>query len=324
MQNKEDNLILFPKWREDLQEEGLLALKEKRYTEALPKLNQLIDFNVNSHEVMTGKIICLMELGQYDEAQTLCEELLTYKNENYYQYMHIYLTLLFQTNQFDTLLQQVDLELAEKEIPSIIAEQFQQLYQMGKQMKSDLMSERTVEYIEELTQVVESQNHVRQWQLIEDLRKMKVEPIKRIITYLKGETIHPVVKTAIFKWLQDKEVAQPIHICKLNLQMTTRPNEVKGIRNHLITRQVMFQINELEQKNPTLYILLEQLFYRYAYVRFPIMPPSTDIESISKALKVIGNEYLQIKNNEQINSEVTQYITEIKMCEHLYLSIIEE
>lgn len=324
MQNKEDNLILFPKWREDLQKEGLLALKKKRYSEALPKLNQLIDFNVNSHEIMTGKIICLMELGQYDEAQTLCEELLTYKDGNYYQYMHIYLTLLFQTNQFDALLQQVDLELAKKEIPAIIAEQFQQLYQMGKQMQSDLMSERTVEYIEELTEVVQSQNHVRQWQLIEDLRKMKIEPIKRIITYLENETIHPVVKTAIFKWLQDKEVAQPIHIRKLNLRVTTHPTEVKDIRSHLITRQVLLQINELEQKNPTLYILLEQLFYRYAYVRYPIMPPSTDIESISKALRIIGNEYLQITNHEPTSPEVAQYIKEIKMCEHLYLSIIEE
>src|SRR5699024_2947385 len=108
------------------------------------------------------------------------------------------------------------------------------------------------------------------------------------------------------------------------LRLTIRPTEVKDIRSHIITRQVMFQINELEQKNPTLYILLEQLFYRYAYVRYPIMPPSADVENISKALRIIGNEYLQITNNEQVNPEIDQYITEIKTCEHLYLSIIEE
>lgn len=324
MQNKEDNLILFPKWKEDLKKESILALKEKRYTDALPKLNQLLHFKIDDHEIITGKLICLMELGHYDEAQILCEELLTYKDGNYYQYMHIYLTLLFQTNQFDLLLEHIEIELAEKNVPAIIVEQFQQLYQMSKQMKSDLMSERSVEYIDELNDAIQSQNHIRQWQLVENLRKMKMDPMERIVTYLENESIHPVVKTAIFKWMQDKEITEQLHISKLNLHVTIRPTDVKEIRSHTITKQVMFQINELEQKNPTLYILLEQLFYRYAYVRFPIMPPSTDIENISRALRVIGNEFLQVQNDEQINPKINKYIKEIKMCEHLYLSIIEE
>src|SRR5690625_307338 len=71
VQRNNEKIILFPKWREDLQAESLLALKEKRYTEALPKLNLLLAYNVNSHEIIIGKLICLMELGQYEEAQIL-------------------------------------------------------------------------------------------------------------------------------------------------------------------------------------------------------------------------------------------------------------
>lgn len=324
VQRNNEKIILFPKWREDLQAESLLALKEKRYIEALPKLNLLLAYNINSHEIIIGKLICLMELGQYEEAQILCEELLTNKDEKYYQYMHIYLTLLFQTNQYEILIEQIEIELADNDIPSVIAEQFQQLLKMSHQMKIDLMSEQTTEYIEELTDAIHNQNHVRQWQLVESLRKMKVEPTERIITYLQDESVHPVTKTAIFKWIQDKGNSDLIHICKLNLHLTINPIEVKEIRQHTITKQVMFLINKFEQKNPTLYILLEQLFYRYAYVRFPIMPPSKDIEKIAKALKFIGNEYLHIEMNEQTHPEIDNYIEEIKMCERLYLSIIEE
>lgn len=324
VQKNDENIILFPKWRKDLEKESLLALKEKRYTDALPKLNQLLSYHINNHEIVIGKLICLMELGQYEEAQSLCEELLTYKDEKYYQYMHIYLTLLFQTNQFEMLMEQIDIELAENNIPSIIAEQFQQLYQMSHQMKSDLMSEQTTEYIEELTNAIHDQNYVRQWQLVENLRKMKIEPIERITSYLEDESVHPVTKTAIFKWLQDKKVSDHIHIRKLNLELTMIPAEVKEIRQHTITKQVMLLINRLEQNNPTLYILLEQLFYRYAYVRFPIMPPSDHVEKIAHALESIGNEYLHIEMNEQVHPEIDHYIKEIRMCERLYLSIIEE
>ena len=59
----QDNIILFPKWREMLEEESLQALKEKRYGTALKKLNKLIEHKVEDVEIFTGKLICLMELG---------------------------------------------------------------------------------------------------------------------------------------------------------------------------------------------------------------------------------------------------------------------
>lgn len=324
VQKDYENIILFPKLRKDLEEESLLALKEGKFKEALPKLNLLLSYNIYNHEIILGKVICLMELGQYPEAQNLCEELLANRDENYYHYMHIYLMLLFQTNQFDLLNEQIDIELEDKDIPHSIEEQFQQLYQMSNQMNSDLIIEQTTEYIEELNDSIHNQNYERQWKLVENLRKMKKEPTPNIISYLEDEAVHPVVKTAIFKWLQDKESSDPIHICKLNWHLTIRPKDIKGIRQHAITKQVLFLINKLEQKNPTLFILLEQLFYQYIYVRYPIMPPSTDVEQIAAALQIIGDQSLHIPTNQEIAPDVDKYIKEIKMCEHLYMSIIEE
>src|SRR5699024_7352147 len=96
-------VILFPKWKTQLEEESLTAIKEKEYREALQKLNKLIRYNVLNHETLIGKLICLIELGNYEEAQHMCEELISRKSEYYYQYVHIYLTLLFQTSQYQLL-----------------------------------------------------------------------------------------------------------------------------------------------------------------------------------------------------------------------------
>lgn len=302
----------------------MIALKEGNHAEALPKLNELLKYNIKNQEIIFGKLICLIELSQYEEAQDLCETLLANRDEKYYNYMHIYLTLLFQTNQFDMLIDQIDIELAKDDIPSFIAEQFQELYQMGYQLKSDFMSKQTEESMEELTHAIHNKNYVRQWQIVESLRKLKVSPVDKMITYLENESVHPVTKTAIFKWLQDVEIADDVHIIKFKHHLTIKPTEVESIRQHLTFKQVMAFFDELEQKNPTLLILLEQLFYRYVYVRFPMMPPSSDIKNIAKALEVVGNEYLHKEFDEQIQPEVAHYIEEIKMCEHLYLSVIEE
>src|SRR5690625_4141626 len=110
-----------------LEKESLQALKDKRFAEALYKLDKLLSYQVNNHEILIGKLICLMELGRYEEAQDLSEELLELHNDNYYHYVHIYLTILFQTNQYDVLMEQVEYELESEEIQIYIEEQYIQI-----------------------------------------------------------------------------------------------------------------------------------------------------------------------------------------------------
>src|SRR5690625_7874970 len=106
MGKKAGNVVLFPKWKTSLEESSLQAMKEKRYETALEKLDELLSYKVNHYEIIIGKIICLMELNRYNEAQNICEDMLQHKNEDYYHYLHIYLTLLFQTKQYDLLMEQ--------------------------------------------------------------------------------------------------------------------------------------------------------------------------------------------------------------------------
>ncbi|QGS68969.1 tetratricopeptide repeat protein [Oceanobacillus sp. 143] len=132
MQTEPNNVILFPKWKKTLEEESLYALQEKRYEEALEKLNKLLSYQVDDYEILIAKLMCLMELSRYEEAQELCEELLQHKDDNYYHYLHMYLTILFQTNQYELLMEHAAAELADKQLPEIFREQFTQLYDISK------------------------------------------------------------------------------------------------------------------------------------------------------------------------------------------------
>ncbi|WP_106496993.1 tetratricopeptide repeat protein [Lentibacillus sp. Marseille-P4043] len=324
--HEHDNVILFPKWKVILEEESLVALKEKRYDEALKKLNKLLDYHVNNHEIIIGKLICLMELAYYDEAQDLCEELLVQKDENYFQYVHIYLTLLFQTSQYNLLLEQVDYEFQTEKVPSPYREQFEQLYDMSQKMNDQLKDEKMMKYINEFVQAIEDQDHMKQWRLVENMRNIKAQPKqKMIVPLLTDDTIHPVTKTAIFQWLQEMNIAQSFDIHKLGLQLTVNPVDIAELNIHTMVKQTFLLIIELEQTNPTLFHLLEKILHQYAYVRYPIMPPGGDAAAIADALITIGEQYLNLPDkNEVKNDKTLHYIEEIKMCEALYLSIIDE
>lgn len=326
MESQSDNVILFPKWKKTLEKESLEALKEKRYEEALIKLNKLLSYDVDSHEIVIGKLMCLMELGRLDEAQDICESLLMIKNENYYHYVHIYLTILFQTNQFELLMDQVEFEFEDDSIAEPVKEQFQQLYNMSEKMNDNVIDEKSTVYVDDLLHAVENNNYIDQWRLVESLKRMKANPTNEIISLLVNEKVHPVVKTAILNWLRAKNISQNVNIHKLNTHMRMKPTEIVEIESLGTIKQVDLIISVLEQSNPSLYAMIGQLLYRYAYVRYPIMLPDEDVLPIAEALKNIGETYLNIntKQTEEISESVLRYMEEIKMCESLYSSIIEE
>lgn len=324
MPKNHEKVIMFPRWREVLEKESLEDVQAKKYVEALSKIDLLIEHEVSTYEIMIAKLVCLMELGQHEDAEDLCVNLLATENENYYHYAHIYLTILFQTDQHELLMERVEYELGDEHLQQDVRDQFQQLYDMSTHIQSDALFERSTTYIKALTVAIDEENHLKQWQLIESLRKMKLTPTDALIAYLVDERIHPVTKTVIFKWLQEKNVTDNVSIKKLNIHMEISPATVKKIRSHVMFKQTMLLINEIEQDNPTLFILLEQLLYRYMYVRYPMMPSSDDVIKIAEALKSIGQAYLHIETSTEPDESVVVFINEIKMCETLYLSIIEE
>ncbi|MDY0408596.1 tetratricopeptide repeat protein [Virgibacillus soli] len=327
MQQPSQNIILFPKWKEQLENESLQALHEKRYKEALEKFNKLIHYAITSHEILIGKIICLIELEKYEEAEEMCLHAMSQRDTNYYHFVHIYLTILFQTNQYDLLMDTVEEALSNKtKIPVIIQEQFQQLYDMSVKIKQDLISEQSVELISELFEAIQTNDFIKQWVHIENLRSIKAIPTKKVIQLLKNDDIHPVVKTAIFQWLQSVNFSDFIHITKFGASLHLNPLDIPDLKALSTIKQTMLLFANLEQKNPSLFDILEQLLYRYVYVWYPFIPSHQDVMEIAEALKYIGNQYLYGENDAyevEMESKTGKYIEEIEMCEKLYLSIID-
>lgn len=325
MESNWENVILFPKWRRALEEESLLALKEKRYEEALEKLDLLLGYGVQNHEVIIGKLMCLMELNRYQEAQDFCESLLIHENEHYYHYVHIYLTILFQTSQYQLLMNQAEQELESHMVPAEMKEQFQQLYDMSRKMLHDIRIEKSPEYINDLFKAIEEENHAHQYTLVEQIRKMDIVPTEQMKSLLTDDRVHPVTKTAIFIWLKEKGITDKVRVHKLGAKRTINPDHIAALESHVTMQQTLQIISELEHDNPSLFQLMEQLLRHYLYVRYPVLPGEDNASTIASALTKIGEEYLDIhtKNHSNESKQVIQYMEEIKMCEALYATIIE-
>lgn len=318
------NVILFPKWKKNLQEKSLAALQQKDYKMALEKLNKLLSYNVISHEIIFGKLICLMELNQFDEAQDLCERQLHKKNPNYYDYVHLYLTILFQTDQHHLLTTKIKETLGDKQLPAIFKEQFQQLLKLSRQMNYDKrLSEAKVKE-QDLHTAIEENDEIEQWRVIQQLQNLHVEPSEKTLLLLEKQDIHPVIKTAMFQWFQNVHIRENITVKKFTFQQTFQPVNIPIFEKHPIYEQGLFLIHKEQQKNPSMLHFLERLLYRYLYTRFPFMPNEEQLKNIIKAIVYIVEQTLHNDDECKSCSYITEYVEEIRFFEVLYLDIIDE
>lgn len=318
-----EKVVLFPKWKSNLEEEGLKYLKAGNYMEALERFNQLLAFHVVSPDIITGKLICLMELGMYEQAEEICREEMAKKDKNYYQYAHIYFTLLFQTNQYDLLMQQLEDELSSAELPETERNQFQQLYDISTSMQMDLRREKSNDLLTDLQEAIEKEDSQKQSVIITTLTRLKAKPRDWVLKLLQKEDIHPVIKTSILEWLQKIEWPDSIHIHKFGMMAELKPSKTPSIAENPTVKAILKVHEEIEQENPTLYQMLLKLTTHYNYVRYPFLPPEKDAEHIAAAILYIGMKYLNLPVKELSNGDKT-YLAEIELSDTLYASIIDD
>src|SRR5699024_2476077 len=160
---KNEKVVLFPKLKTTLENESLRLLQNKNYTEALSMLNQLIHYDIQSHEIIIGKLICLMELGRYTEAQDECEKVLSKRNKHYYDYLFMYLNIIFQMQQYEQLMKIDDHEMDYKHDPTISRDQIKKLKRQSEAMEKELKIEKSMKYTKQLKEAIVHQQYTEQW-----------------------------------------------------------------------------------------------------------------------------------------------------------------
>lgn len=318
-----DNVVLFPKWQARLERESFEALQNRRFEDALAKIEQLMQYNIDHHDIAVGKLICLMELGRYDEAEAFGESLLEKKNQDYYRYLFIYFNILLHIHDYEQLAHLIQRELKKSGIPGDIKQQLIELYHESLQRLEDYREERETELYEDLNKAMLQGKLTQQWRIIESLRENKSHPTKMIKDYLRLEHIHPMIKTALLMWLKDMNVTDDVTIKKLGLKTLLKPLDLPELTDADFYQEVLTLIQDIEHKNPTLFQLLEKVLYRFTYVRYPFFPPSEDAPFIAQALKTIAQPYLDDDAGE-VDPHVEKYVEEMKWCETLFLSVIED
>ncbi|MGP4067565.1 tetratricopeptide repeat protein [Halobacillus sp. B29] len=326
MENNKGNIVMFPKWKTNLEKEGLQALKEKRYQDAVQSLQPLLDYDAANHDVYTGLLMSWIELGEFDEAEDLCKKQMKIEIDHYYHYLHIYITILFQTNRYQDIVDLLDEVFEAEDVPHQSRTQLWQMYEVSRKLLEDYQREQGEKLINDFLAALEKNNIQKQWSMVNQFKKQPALPhVETFRPILKDNSVHPIIKSAVIEWFRDSHIEDQMQVQKFGQIMEVVPGKLNQLQSDYIIKQIQMRLGGIEQNNPSMYVILDRLLYRYCYVRFPLFPNENEVAIIVEALKQIGHQYLQLPYHEKTDIEdVQKYIEEIELCEQHYALIIGE
>ncbi|ENQ3077962.1 hypothetical protein [Bacillus multifaciens] len=258
MDKKESTVVLFPQLSVRYTDEGFIALRERRFEDALKNFEMLRQYGAQTEQSELASVICLLELKEIKEAKERCEELLETGEFLFQDILETYITILVQTNDYEGIIETVQSVLQTKEIT---VEQKEKLAQLALFAKGMLESEEAVVEIDDSLSFDEpafadallTGDYGEQLRAVNRLATKHVEKaLPTLRTFLLDETKHPYIKTSILYILMDFGIQEKVDIEKFGETITIIPANLAY--NQYDTEKVLHILSErLEHDNPSMY-----------------------------------------------------------------------
>ncbi|GAE92662.1 TPR repeat protein [Gracilibacillus boraciitolerans JCM 21714] len=276
-------------------------MQENQFDLAYDYFLKLTDIGVDSHEVMTGKLICMMELNMQDQAEEFCEDLIARKDQYFAYYVHIYSTLLFQSSKYKEVMYLIEDALEEQNIPDHIAEQLRHMYQLSSELQEQDDKQSYIEIEKQLEEAMKEKNDRKQWYMVKRLLQLKTKTDKAIFRkMLQDPAIHPVVKTAILEYYEKLLPSKPLQIEKFNLMDTLDMPASDSILPTSFFTGVTQYLEDVQHHDPTKYQMIQFILERFAYVFTPFLPQKENYQVFAESLNFYVSKSFQLMEDGMI------------------------
>src|SRR5690625_2090394 len=320
--NKGD-IVMFPKWERDLKMQTEHLVRNQKFQEALEKLNLILAHDPSHQRSQILKLTCLLELDRLDDANEFAGSIIDRIDPNYAQHLEDYLNITQIIGKQHVVIEVFEREKKAGYLKKHEIERLHEIYKLNLQLYYKQRRREINDYLERLENKVNEGDGRGQWQLVKEFRDDFSKPPIEIVQVLTSDKANPVVKTLICKWLKESNFNDVIEISKFGETLKVKRQAVSDIKEHVSFQKTLNYLDEIEQKNPTLYKLVIELLERYAYVKYPLLYNEDDAYKVAKALISIGNTNINLAINDELTEDIKYYRDEIKKCDELYLNIIE-
>jgi tetratricopeptide (TPR) repeat protein len=282
-QQKNKKVILYPGLVKRLIEKGMDALKNKDGKAAYELFLSAEEHEPDNPQVLFGKMLSLVELGQLEEAVRHTNDLLKEGIGDYFENLQVHISLLVQLGRYQEVVDILDAVLSENQFPSQYAESFYHLLHFSRQMVSDQEWLSQTEMKEEpipieVIQMLHSDSVELQSKAIQHLREIdSTDAMNELVQYLQRKDRDYVLQSMALQTLHDKGCNETIHIVKQGRDMAVIPSKLTPVYQEQFHNGILTYLSsQLEHNDPLLYELAKQLSWTHLWALYPFLPEPGD------------------------------------------------
>jgi Tfp pilus assembly protein PilF len=287
--DKNGKVILFPRVKERLVEEGLEALQAKRYEEALYFFGEAEQLGERSFSVQLSMAVCHYELGNFYEAERRLRVLLQ-ENEGNTDLLQMYLAILMQTHRYEQAEMVIRDALRHHPLPASLRENLLNLFRFVQKMNNPPLPPAKQENVQRLLESSDTTEHMR---VIKQLEKEDIAPVLPLLKqYLNNETNSPVIKTMLLRLLTLKKIDDVVTVEKFGQRIEVIPAMLNEQAETAFAAELLERLEHcLASENPSLYDVAAEIWLRYTYVLYPFSPEPASVQAWMAALHYLARQF---------------------------------
>ncbi|KYD15235.1 hypothetical protein B4119_3010 [Parageobacillus caldoxylosilyticus] len=289
--NKDKNgkVILFPRVKERLVEEGLEALQAKRYEEALYFFSEAEQLGERRFSVQLSIAVCHYELGNFHEAERRLRVLLQ-ENEGNMDLLQMYLSILMQTHRYEQAETVIRDALRHHPLPASLRENLLNLFRFVQKMNKRPLPPAEQAKVQRL---LESSDITEHMHVIRQLEKEDIVPVlPQLKQYLVNETNSPIVKTMLLRLLTLKKIDDVVIVEKFGKRIEVTPALLNEQAETAFAAELLERLEHcLASENPGLYDVAAEIWLRYTYVLYPFSPEPAASKAWMAALHFVACQF---------------------------------
>lgn len=279
---RKGNVVVFPTTINRLLTEGMTLLKEERYEEARDGLYQVLTYEPEHPAALGAYSYCLYELGDYDEALEVCEELLKVGPIHYLETMELYISILMQVREFEEAERVIEALIDEKVLPAERLEQFQLLRDLNERIASTAVEKIDAEQYS--AEAFLSMSPFEQERKVRELPPSSFKPLAaKLLALVEHPEIDFLAKTYILFIMQQEKIQAKANIHKFHyigeFKISELPDPEKSPRVGAIKTIFAEQL----AKDPTRLQMANELFERHIYLFYPFLMDEFDAKEVAEA-----------------------------------------
>jgi len=316
-----DNIVLFPKRNNKNIKLAYDAFEAQHYEEASQRLEALVENDIYSFEIHVKLITSLMKIKQFHVAKEYAFDFLDlYSGDQYITIAEMCIQIYFELNDYSNARMLIN-EVLEMDVAFEFRGKIQMLAAICYE-QDELNGKKILAALE---QAYKEQNYIDQWRLMSKWKSLHIKPDQQLATYLQHDAIHPMIKTNILLEFIKHSHSEPITINKFNQVMKIVPNDISYVWEQAYPEKLISSMEFVEQKDPTLFNIIENLVYHYFYVIFPFEPGQDQFDALQRAFYIVGRNHLALQEvNEPVDLNIATHIKNIQTCHYLYMSLHPE